>query len=621
MSVNIHNDRLAPKWLRDLLRLLPIRSQFVLSGNIRDLFLLPKEGGYDLLPLHDCLRSALSQKGFPFMVRFNLIDGITLSPDTNESREAAKQFGITLKGNAMPVNLDNLSTILRAIVDTREQRVSMVLDYASRIARSPQQLGENEHRFFMACEKLASDAKALYTQESALFNPLIWLVNRPQDLPTWYGLGDSRIHCVEIPKPSQEQRLEAARRQISQFGGYEQADDTARRGYAGSFATMTDGFTLRNMVDVAVLGRSRNLAVTEIEDAVRSYKTGDPTLDNPWRSPRLKEKIRQAEGRIRERVLGQDEAVRQTLDIVKRSVMSLTGAHVNAGRGRPRGVLFFAGPTGVGKTELAKSLTRELFGDEQAYHRFDMSEFSAEHAAARLLGAPPGYVGYEGGGELTNAVRQRPFSVILFDEVEKAHGRILDKFLQILEDGRLTDGRGDTVYFSESIIVFTSNLGIVRAHGVDVPEVVVTPETSYDVVREKVKAGIDEYFRLHLGRPELLNRLGNNIVVFDFIRPNVASDIFGKMIENIRARVRSEHDTDVQFSDDAMTSLRTWCLRDLSNGGRGIGSALETALINPLARALFEEDDIRGKKIEVTQVRQHGQHFVVELRTHGHRLD
>ncbi|MHB9308697.1 AAA family ATPase, partial [Fusobacterium polymorphum] len=121
--------------------------------------------------------------------------------------------------------------------------------------------------------------------------------------------------------------------------------------------------------------------------------------------------------------------------------------------------LFFVGPTGVGKTELAKSLASFIFGDENACIRFDMSEYNHEHSDQRLVGAPPGYVGYEAGGQLTNAVKEKPFCVLLFDEIEKAHGRILDKFLQILEDGRLTDGKGETVYFSETIIIFTSNIG------------------------------------------------------------------------------------------------------------------------------------------------------------------
>ena len=195
-------------------------------------------------------------------------------------------------------------------------------------------------------------------------------------------------------------------------------------------------------------------------------------------------------------------------------------------------------PTGVGKTELAKTITSLLFGDESAYIRFDMSEFSAEHADQRLIGAPPGYVGYDVGGELTNAIRERPFSVVLFDEIEKAHPRILDKFLQVLDDGVLTSGRGDRVYFSEAFIVFTSNLGIYAdgPTGDRVPNV--SPDETFEAVKAKVRAGIENHFKSVLNRPELLNRIGENIIVFDFIRDDVAQQIFDQMIEALLGDVR-----------------------------------------------------------------------------------
>ena len=179
---------------------------------------------------------------------------------------------------------------------------------------------------------------------------------------------------------------------------------------------------------------------------------------------------------------------------------------------------------------------------DSAFLRFDMSEFSAEHSADRLIGAPPGYVGFEAGGELTNAVRQNPFRVILFDEIEKAHGRILDKFLQILEDGRLTDGQGQTTYFSECVIIFTSNLGIQEED----PEtkkrtMLVAPDTPYPDMVDQVGAGVRRHFVNKLGRPELLNRLGGNIVVFDFIRPDVAAAIFDSQLGNILKVVSDKH--------------------------------------------------------------------------------
>jgi len=129
---------------------------------------------------------------------------------------------------------------------------------------------------------------------------------------------------------------------------------------------------------------------------------------------------------------------------------------------KPRGILFLAGPTGTGKTEIVKAIAEALFEDEKTLIRFDMSEYTAEHSDQKLFGAPPGYVGYDNGGQLTNAVKNNPFSILLFDEIEKAHPNIMDKFLQILEDGRMTDGQGNTVYFSETLIFFTSNVGISR---------------------------------------------------------------------------------------------------------------------------------------------------------------
>jgi ATP-dependent Clp protease ATP-binding subunit ClpB len=268
-------------------------------------------------------------------------------------------------------------------------------------------------------------------------------------------------------------------------------------------------------------------------------------------------------------------------------VMGLTGAQTRSSGNRPRGVLFFAGPTGVGKTELAKTLTELIFGDERAYIRFDMSEFAEEHTGARLLGAPPGYIGYDAGGELTNAVREKPFSVVLFDEIEKAHPRILDKFLQILEDGRLTDGRGETAYFSEAILVFTSNLGIYVEddHGRRIQNV--SLDDPQDVVESRVRGAIQDYFKFRLSRPEILNRIGDNIVVFGFITPGVAAQIFAGMLRNVQARVRNEHKVELAIDEAVRARLQDLCTRDLSNGGRGIGNRLESLFVNPLSRALF----------------------------------
>src|SRR5207302_4559854 len=196
-------------------------------------------------------------------------------------------------------------------------------------------------------------------------------------------------------------------------------------------------------------------------------------------------KLIRMEERLHDRVIGQDEAVTAVANAVRRSRSGLADPN------RPVGSFIFLGPTGVGKTELARALAEFLFDDEQALIRLDMSEYMEKHSVARLIGAPPGYVGYDEGGQLTEAVRRRPYSVILFDEIEKAHRDVFNVLLQILDDGRLTDGQGRTVDFRNSVVILTSNLGSQHVAGGD---------------HEEEKRRVNEAIRAEL-RPELLNRI------------------------------------------------------------------------------------------------------------------
>lgn len=290
---------------------------------------------------------------------------------------------------------------------------------------------------------------------------------------------------------------------------------------------------------------------------------------------------------INERVKGQKNAIVKATDIIKRAVYNLSGSQYSKFSQRPKGVLFFAGPTGVGKTELAKAVTQLLFGSENSYIRFDMSEFSHEHSDQRLVGAPPGYVGYDLGGELTNAIKQNPFSVILFDEIEKAHPKILDIFLQILDDGRLTSGRGETVYFSESLIIFTSNLGIYEVSPQGEKRERVNANMSLGDIEKSLKGAIEDYFKYKIGRPEILNRIGENIVVFDFIRKDISREIFNKMFANVLHKLVDSYKIDVEISDNIKEIIFEACCSDTSMGGRGIGNKLEEVFVNPISRELF----------------------------------
>jgi ATP-dependent Clp protease ATP-binding subunit ClpA len=230
-------------------------------------------------------------------------------------------------------------------------------------------------------------------------------------------------------------------------------------------ANIADGLYVRDLENILrdfVYAITHNQAFSEstIRKLVNRYRIG--AEDDPWTKLPLtdspKALINSANLWFKERVIAQDYAVDEVVKAIKKARSGVVG--LSSGQAsKPKAVLFFAGPTGVGKTYLAKKLAHYLFDTEEAFSRFDMSEFKEEHTVSKLIGSPPGYVGYEKGGQLTNAVRSRPFAVILFDEIEKAHPKIMDIFLQILDDGRLTDSRGQTIFFTESVVVFTSNIG------------------------------------------------------------------------------------------------------------------------------------------------------------------
>ncbi|HYC47320.1 MAG TPA: AAA family ATPase [Burkholderiales bacterium] len=600
---------MTPRWIRDLTRLVAIRSQFVVAGNIRDSFLTPLEHRATLAPLLRCLWVHLARLDYRFLLVYDPVEG--LRPYPNEPgivEQATRLFELKLTDGVMPMSLENLVATMKKVVTQREARCAMVVDFASRIPRQPDHLDPAEHRFFVAAERLALAANPIVPKGADVataagkprFNPVLWLTNRAQDLPSWLTIDSTRVSVINIGLPDYEVRLEAARHLGPLFSGYDGGSEEERRRFVEIFAQNTDGLPLVALADIAQLADRQGIAFRDIDDAVQSYKVG--VTENPWKKTYLRERIANAVPFIEERVRGQHAAVTKTVDILMRSVMGLTGAQARSGGNRPRGVLFFAGPTGVGKTELAKTLTQLVFGDERAYIRFDMSEFAEEHTGARLLGAPPGYIGYDAGGELTNAVREKPFSVVLFDEVEKAHPRILDKFLQILEDGRLTDGRGETAYFSETILVFTSNLGIVvqDEHGRRVQSV--TPQDPPELVESRVRGAIQDYFKYHLSRPEILNRIGDNIVVFGFITATVGAQIFEGMLKNVMNRVREEHKLALELAPEVRAQLCEWCTKDLSNGGRGIGNQLESLFVNPLSRALFRFPLEGRASITVTRI-------------------
>ncbi len=598
-------DTATPRWIKDIFRFLPVKSQFVLSGNIRDRYAFPAGGGkYVPLTLLQYLAESLKLKGYERFASFKTTDGFSVVVPRGEPEGLPHEFfKAKLKLNLdnagrYPCSLDKSLEVLAQMVAWKETFIGIFADFASRYTVRVDSLSEREHDYYTRALVLSHDAVPHTTASllQAQFNPVFWICDKENDVPAWLTLENPRIRCVAIPKPDHILRRALISALTPGLDGYSTAGEKEVKDCHDAFVEQTEGMMMTDVIAITQLCRREKLPFHEIGEAVRRYKLG--VTEDPWK--RLDHgRIAKGEELIRKRVKGQQQAVVKALDIIKRAVTGLSGAQGSRVGGRPRGVMFLAGPTGTGKTELAKTLTELLFGDERAYIRFDMSEFSAEHADQRLIGAPPGYIGSDLGGELTNAIREKPFSVVLFDEIEKAHPRILDKFLQILDDGVLTSGRGERVYFSEAVIIFTSNLGIYKI-GEDGRRVLqVTPEEPYSEVERKVRAEIETYFKTQLGRPEILNRIGENVVIFDFIRPGVAIEIFDKMVANILERLADKQKIRIVIPDKVRSSLRERCLKDLSNGGRGVGNQLEAWLINPLGRALFDGSVAEGSNVTI----------------------
>ncbi|MGO2747753.1 AAA family ATPase [Microbacterium sp.] len=565
-----------PAWVRELDLSLPITGQYLITGNVHDQHYPHAEGSF--CSTVDLIEQCLVANEYDLVYRFDSLDGIRL--DHVADQVVSNDFFPDAHLNRATVgSVAKLADLMMQSASQSQTRVALIVESASNIWADADNVEAG--RLLLASRRLATREVTRVPGGSRTVSPgntIIWISESENDAPDWLRPADN-ARTLRVPLPSLSARRLAAGALLTELPGFDELGPEGRTEAIDLFADSTQGVTIRGMRSMTTLARDQELGPEHVDEAVRSYLAG--IVDNPWQDPLLLARIRRAPETIEQRVLGQSRAVQRATDILLRSALGLTGAHQGRRGRRPQGILFFAGPTGVGKTELAKTLAEVLFGAEDAYIRFDMSEFSAEHSEARLIGAPPGYIGHSAGGELTNAVREKPFSVLLFDEIEKAHPRILDKFLQILDDGRLTDGSGNTVFFSESVIIFTSNLGAARA---------ITGADAGDsaAAHDQILAEIQRHFLEELERPELLSRIGDNIIVFDSITAPVGRQLVAQHIDAVASTVRARLGASLDVSAAARETIESYALTKLPFGGRGIATAIETALVNPLARALAD---------------------------------
>jgi ATP-dependent Clp protease ATP-binding subunit ClpA len=478
--------------------------------------------------------------------------------------------------------------VLAAMVDGTDKPTAFVVNLANFAFSFGQQPSQTERHL------LARLAKAIIGQDPTEVtgprNLLVLVSPNAHALPLSMLPGPAYVREVVVPLPDREERKMLLGDRLHQW----KLKNQPKLGQVtyDDLVDSLDGMSCQDLLNIEEL--SRRCAETEeltADQLLSLYRHGIQT--SAWEAL-SRDKLLAMPEMLAERVKGQSHAIEKVVAVTSRAYTGLAGLQHSRRQRMPKGTLFFVGPTGVGKTELAKALAEFLFGDEEAFIRFDMSEFNHEHSDQRLVGAPPGYVGYEEGGQLTNAIRKRPFCVLLFDEIEKAHVRILDKFLQILEDGRLTDGRGQTVSFSEAIIIFTSNIGAAE----------IDPASSDEEARDAFRRRVRDHFVREMGRPELLNRIGDNIVAFNFVRDRgFLAEIMRSKLGPLRAQLQEKYGIRAVRIADERTFLER-VARDIepTMGGRGALTALTKWVIDPVSNFLFKEVSDRSMCIGKTLV-------------------
>lgn len=584
-----------PKWKTDLDVFQNAKNAFILEGNVHDLqvWINEDEESCTTKTLNDYLYDYLKTIGYNIVVFYNKVDGFFNTRSEND----LELFQKISSNSKTDCDLAEASISMRKAVSNADESVAVIFDLANIAVSSPEILSEIESNTL--ARLLLSSKKSVQAISNKtgkmLTNSIYYIVEKANDLPAWFYLHNPYIKTITLTKIDKELRKSLINSNKHAFFDFSSANESELKKGLENYAILTEDFSTADLYSFITLCNEQKFSITNAKQAVDFYKFGQKESYWDKIDP---DKIRNIQSALKERVKGQDYAIKRASEIIARASLGLTGIQKGSGT-RPKGILFLAGPTGTGKTELAKTIAELIFGDESFITRFDMSEYQQPQSDQKLLGAPPGYVGYGAGGQLTNAVKEKPFNILLFDEIDKAHPSILDKFLQILDDGRMTDSFGETVYFSESLIIFTSNLGMTKENNMGIRTANVNIQMDYEEVRDRILESIKEYF-INIGRPEILNRIGSNIIVFNYIKDDkTLKEIITLQLNKIKKNLFDERKIKLEFSDCYTQKLLDEVKTNLDNGARGVGNKIEELLINLLPSVLLKKNTMDNLIIKV----------------------